>query len=195
MSSFDCGFIRGFGAFTGKCNNRERHPATTISAFSQLIMTLLAATVRHAIMQDAKEAARILTPFNRMLPKNLAALEMQGSRRGLLPEHRRTGRAQARLLPAQACGNRPGVRDLAGAEAVDVGRAGPALFGGALLGSGRAARKQRDEQAECRSPARTKEPCCTSRKPCLHDRVSLDDARLDKAGVIQANTRTNFCKM
>jgi hypothetical protein len=30
----------------------------------------------HAITQDAKEAARILTLFKRMLPKNLAALEM-----------------------------------------------------------------------------------------------------------------------
>ena len=39
-------------------------------------MTLIAATVRHAITQDAKEAARMLTLFKRMLPKNLTALEM-----------------------------------------------------------------------------------------------------------------------
>jgi hypothetical protein len=39
-------------------------------------MTLIAATVRHAITQNAKEAARILTLFKRMLPKNLAALEI-----------------------------------------------------------------------------------------------------------------------
>jgi len=39
-------------------------------------MTLIAATVRHAITQNAKEAVRILTLFKRMLPKNLAALEM-----------------------------------------------------------------------------------------------------------------------
>lgn len=51
-------------------------PATALASFSQLIMTLIAATVRHAITQDAKEAARILTLFKRMLPKNLAALEM-----------------------------------------------------------------------------------------------------------------------
>ncbi len=55
---------------------RQFPPGTALASSSQLIMTLLAAAVRHAIMQDAKEAARILTPFNRMLPKNLAALEM-----------------------------------------------------------------------------------------------------------------------
>ena len=50
-------------------------PASALASFSQLMMTLIAATVRHAITQDAKEAARILTLFKRMLPKNLAALE------------------------------------------------------------------------------------------------------------------------
>jgi AcrR family transcriptional regulator len=50
-------------------------PAATLASFSQLMMTLIAAAVRHAITQDAKEAARILTLFKRMLPKNLAALE------------------------------------------------------------------------------------------------------------------------
>jgi AcrR family transcriptional regulator len=50
-------------------------PATALASFSQLIMTLIAATVRHAIAQDAKEAARLLTLFKRMLPKNLATLE------------------------------------------------------------------------------------------------------------------------
>jgi hypothetical protein len=39
-------------------------------------MTLIAATVRHAITQQPREAARILTLFKRMLPKNLAALEV-----------------------------------------------------------------------------------------------------------------------
>jgi hypothetical protein len=39
-------------------------------------MTLIAATVRHAITQDAKAAGRILTLFKRMLPKNPTALEM-----------------------------------------------------------------------------------------------------------------------
>lgn len=50
--------------------------ATALASFSQLIMMLIAATVRHAITQDAKEAARILNLFKRMLPRNLAALEI-----------------------------------------------------------------------------------------------------------------------
>ncbi|WP_028346137.1 TetR/AcrR family transcriptional regulator [Bradyrhizobium murdochi] len=50
--------------------------ATALASFSRLMMTLIAATVRHAITQDTKEAVRILTLFKRMLPKNLAALEM-----------------------------------------------------------------------------------------------------------------------
>ncbi|KRR24445.1 TetR/AcrR family transcriptional regulator [Bradyrhizobium retamae] len=49
--------------------------ATALASFSQLMMMLIAATVRHAITQDTKEAARILTLFKRMLPKNLATLE------------------------------------------------------------------------------------------------------------------------
>ena len=49
-------------------------PATALASFSQLIMTLIAATVRHAITLGPKEAARILNLFKRMLPKNLAAL-------------------------------------------------------------------------------------------------------------------------
>jgi AcrR family transcriptional regulator len=48
----------------------------TLAERYKLIMTLIAATVRHAITQDAKEAARILTLFKRMMPKNLAVLEM-----------------------------------------------------------------------------------------------------------------------
>jgi hypothetical protein len=51
-------------------------PAVALASFSQLIMTLIAATVRHAIAQEPKEAVRILTLFKRMLPKTLAALEM-----------------------------------------------------------------------------------------------------------------------
>jgi AcrR family transcriptional regulator len=51
-------------------------PAATLASFSQLIMTLVAAAVRHAITQDTKEAARFLALFKRMLPKNLAALEI-----------------------------------------------------------------------------------------------------------------------
>ena len=51
-------------------------PTTALASFSQLIMTLIAATVRHAITLDAKEAARIAALFKRMLPKNLSTLEI-----------------------------------------------------------------------------------------------------------------------
>lgn len=51
-------------------------PAPALASFSRLIMTLIAAAVRHAITQDAKEAARLLNLFKRMLPKNLTALEI-----------------------------------------------------------------------------------------------------------------------
>ena len=47
-------------------------PRPALASFSQLIMTLVAATVRHAITQDARAAGRILTLFKRMLPKNSA---------------------------------------------------------------------------------------------------------------------------
>jgi AcrR family transcriptional regulator len=50
-------------------------PAAALASFSQLIMTLIAAAVRHAIAQEPKEAARFLTLFKRMLPKNLAAVD------------------------------------------------------------------------------------------------------------------------
>ena len=108
---------------------------------------------------------------------------MSGCGRDLLRKHRSTARAQARPLPAQAGGDRTDIRDLAGTEPIDIGRAGLALFGGALLGNGRTARDQREQEAECRSPAITKENIRTSRKPCLHRRVSLDHACL--AGVIR----------
>src|SRR5882757_7960289 len=50
-------------------------PSPALASFSQLIMTLIAAAVRHAIALKPKEAARMLTLFKRMLPKNLAALD------------------------------------------------------------------------------------------------------------------------
>ncbi|MEA3142317.1 MAG: hypothetical protein QOK23_4486, partial [Gammaproteobacteria bacterium] len=50
-------------------------PSAALASFSQLIMTLIAAAVRHAIALDQMEAARMLTLFKRMLPRNLAALE------------------------------------------------------------------------------------------------------------------------
>ena len=50
-------------------------PSAALSAFSQLMMTLIAAAVRHAIALDPKAAARVMTLFKRMLPKTLSALE------------------------------------------------------------------------------------------------------------------------
>ena len=50
-------------------------PAPALSAFSQLVMTLIAAAVRHAIALGHKEAQRIITLFKRMLPKTLVALD------------------------------------------------------------------------------------------------------------------------
>jgi AcrR family transcriptional regulator len=50
-------------------------PAPALAAFSQLVMTLIAAAVRHAIALEPKEARRIITLFKRMLPKTLSALD------------------------------------------------------------------------------------------------------------------------
>jgi AcrR family transcriptional regulator len=46
-----------------------------VEAFSQLIMTLIAAAVRQAITLPPKEARRILTLFKQLLPKDLTAVE------------------------------------------------------------------------------------------------------------------------
>jgi hypothetical protein len=51
-------------------------PTTALASFSQLIMTLIAAPSATRSRRTPREAARILTLFKRMLPKNLAALEM-----------------------------------------------------------------------------------------------------------------------
>jgi len=56
---------------------RRVAPATTkaaLTAFSQLMMTLIAAAVRHAITLPPKQARRILALFKRMLPHDLADL-------------------------------------------------------------------------------------------------------------------------
>lgn len=49
-------------------------PVAALSAFAQLIMTLMAAAVRHAVTLPSQEAERALTLFKRLLPKDLAAL-------------------------------------------------------------------------------------------------------------------------
>jgi len=49
--------------------------APALAALSQLIMTLIAAAVRHAITLSPREARRMLAQFKRMLPNDLAALD------------------------------------------------------------------------------------------------------------------------
>ncbi len=61
---------------SSRSDSAPNAPAPVLSSFSRLIMTLIAAAVRHAITQEPKQAARILTLFKQMLPKTLAALEM-----------------------------------------------------------------------------------------------------------------------
>jgi Tetracyclin repressor-like, C-terminal domain len=48
--------------------------APALSAYSQLMMTLIASAVRHAITLKPKEADRVLTLFKHMLPNGLPAL-------------------------------------------------------------------------------------------------------------------------
>ena len=50
-------------------------PQTALAAFAQLVMTLIAAAVRHAIALPPRDARRLLALFKRMLPKTLAAIE------------------------------------------------------------------------------------------------------------------------
>lgn len=49
-------------------------PRPAAEAFSQLMMTLIAAAVRHAITLPPEEAVRVLSLFKQMLPRNLSAL-------------------------------------------------------------------------------------------------------------------------
>jgi AcrR family transcriptional regulator len=50
-------------------------PQAALAAFAQLVMTLIAAAVRHAITLPSKDARHVLATFKRMLPKTLAAIE------------------------------------------------------------------------------------------------------------------------
>jgi AcrR family transcriptional regulator len=49
-------------------------PASALAAFSQLVMTLIAAAVRHAIALEPKQGRRVITLFKRMLPSTLSVL-------------------------------------------------------------------------------------------------------------------------
>lgn len=68
-----------------------------------------------------------------------------------LLEHRPAGVAEARLLPPQAGGDGAGVGNFAGAKAIDVGRAGPLLFGRRQISQCGTGRQQRDQESERRS--------------------------------------------
>jgi AcrR family transcriptional regulator len=50
-------------------------PEVALSAFAQLVMTMIAAAVRHAITLPPRDARRLLTLFKRMLPTTLAAID------------------------------------------------------------------------------------------------------------------------
>ena len=65
-------------------------------------------------------------------------------------EHRPAGVAEDGLLPAQAGRDGPHVRDFAGAEAIDVGRAGLFLLRRGEVGQRRTAGEQRENQTERR---------------------------------------------
>lgn len=54
-----------------------------VDSLSQLLMTLIAATVRHAIALPPREGAHMLSLFKQMLPQNISALEVEipGARR------------------------------------------------------------------------------------------------------------------
>jgi hypothetical protein len=47
----------------------------SLSGFSQIMMVLIAAAVRYAIVLPPKEGRRILALFKRTLPKDLSALD------------------------------------------------------------------------------------------------------------------------
>ena len=49
-------------------------PKPALRAWARLVMTLIAAAVRHAITLPAKEARLLLATFKRMLPNDLAML-------------------------------------------------------------------------------------------------------------------------
>jgi AcrR family transcriptional regulator len=50
-------------------------PDATLSTFSQLMMTLIAAAVRHAILLDYNDAQGFLGLFKQMLPKDLSVVQ------------------------------------------------------------------------------------------------------------------------
>jgi hypothetical protein len=64
-----------------------------------------------------------------------------------LIEGRAAGLAQARLLSPEAGGDGANIGDFAGAQAIDIGRAGPALLR-RTLGAGGGRREQGEKESE-----------------------------------------------
>lgn len=70
---------------------------------------------------------------------------------GLFPsllEYRAAGLAEVGFLPAQAGGDRLHIWDFTGTEPVNVGRAGPLLFGGCEFGERGAGCEQSEDETE-----------------------------------------------
>jgi hypothetical protein len=86
-----------------------------------------------------------------------------------LLEHRPAGVAEARPLSPQAVGDGPHIGDFAGAEPIDVGRAGPLLFRGREIGPRGACRRQRENEGYSRSEVGTAGFRRTECKSGLHD--------------------------
>src|SRR4051794_34903178 len=110
----------------------------------------------------------------------------------LLLKHRRARLAQTCLLPPQTRGDGADVGDLAGTEAIDVGRAGLALRRQARLGEGRAGGEQRQQQGDRRARARPARKSC---KLGLHGSVSLIRLAASAPLLVRANTSNNFSWM
>ena len=98
-----------------------------------------------------------------------------------LLEHGPAGRAQAGLLSPQAGGDGANIRDFAGAESIDVGRAGPSLLrrpGCGQRGTGR-------EQGERQSQIGAARHGPTSVKSRRHDSILSGCRRLRSAVVMR----------
>jgi AcrR family transcriptional regulator len=65
----DCAFLAGLLADAVKRVAPDVAPQS-VAAYSQLMMTLIAAAVRHAITLEPKEGERVIALFKQMLPRN-----------------------------------------------------------------------------------------------------------------------------